>query len=193
MTRMTKEEARREARARLRALPRQGSGESQEFESRIWSLPEMAGARVVLLYADLPGEVPTEGLSREAGRRGMTVTYPRCLPGGRLLALHHVAHAGDLVEGGAHGIREPVAGCPRLEVGEIEVALIPGLAWDRDGTRLGRGAGYYDRLLADPGWRAARVGLFWSAQEMESLPRDSWDVPLDVIVTEREVWRPPRR
>jgi 5-formyltetrahydrofolate cyclo-ligase len=190
---MTKDEARREARARLRALTREASGASLDVERRIWSLPEMARARVVLLYADLPGEVPTEGLAQEAGGRGMMVTYPRCLPGERLMSLHHVSHPGDLAEGGAHGIREPMAGCPRLEVEEIDVALIPGLAWDRDGTRLGRGAGYYDRLLADPRWRAARVGLFWSAQELDSLPRDPWDVPLDVIVTEREVWRPPRR
>jgi 5-formyltetrahydrofolate cyclo-ligase len=75
---------------------------------------------------------------------------------------------------------------------EVDVALMPGLAWDRAGNRLGRGAGYYDRLLAHPDWRAFRCGLFFATQEFPALPADPWDQPLQAVVTEREIIRTAR-
>jgi 5-formyltetrahydrofolate cyclo-ligase len=66
----------------------------------------------------------------------------------------------------------------------VDAALVPGLAWDRDGRRLGRGAGYYDRLLASPGWRAFRCGVFFAGQEVARVPVEAWDVRLDAVVTE---------
>lgn len=187
---MTKEELRREARARLRALrPEDRERAAAEIAGRVWAVPEIAGARTLLVYAALPGEVPTAGISAEARRRGMSVIYPRCLPEGRELVLHHVDGEARLVPG-SYGILEPHADCPVTTVEEVDAALVPGLAWDREGGRLGRGAGYYDRLLGSAGWRAARIGLFWEAQEAPGIPMDPWDVPLDLIVTERGVWRP---
>jgi 5-formyltetrahydrofolate cyclo-ligase len=178
---------RREARLRLQALPAaERARMGVEVARRVWTLPELAGARTLLLYSSLPGEVPTPAIAREAWRRGIAVTYPRCLPETRELALHRVGEPGRL-RPGAYGIHEPDAGCPLAGVEEIDVALIPGLAWDRAGHRLGRGAGYYDRLLAHPRWRALRCGLFLSAQELPALPADDWDVRLDRVVTEREI------
>jgi 5-formyltetrahydrofolate cyclo-ligase len=78
-------------------------------------------------------------------------------------------------------------------VEEVDAALVPGLGWDRSGGRIGRGAGYYDRLFADPEWRGFRCGLFFAAQEADVLPTDPWDAPLDAVVTEREVWRGRKR
>jgi 5-formyltetrahydrofolate cyclo-ligase len=187
---MDKPAARRAARERLAALSnaeRERAGEV--IARRIWTVPEVAAARTLLLYASLAGEVPTDAIAREAWRRGVTVTYPRCLPEAREMALHRV-HAHHELEAGTYGIREPALACPRVDLEEIDVALVPGLAWDRTGARLGRGAGYYDRLFARPGWRARRVGVFFGAQEAPAgVPVDPWDAPLDVIVTERGVWR----
>jgi 5-formyltetrahydrofolate cyclo-ligase len=69
------------------------------------------------------------------------------------------------------------------------MALIPGLAWDRNGNRLGRGGGYYDRLLAGEEWRAFRCGIFLSVQKLTTIPHDPWDSPLDAVVTEAEIVR----
>jgi 5-formyltetrahydrofolate cyclo-ligase len=74
-------------------------------------------------------------------------------------------------------------------VEEVDLAFIPGLAWDRGGHRLGRGAGFYDRLLGDPRWRGFRCGLFFAAQEVPRIPFDPWDAQLDAIITEAETWR----
>lgn len=184
---MSKDALRAEARAFLRALPADERAAAEaRIARRVWEVPEIAGARTLLIYASLPEEVGTDGIAAEARRRGITLVYPRCLPEGRM-TLHAVDAPGAL-RPGRFGIREPDAdACPIHEPGEIDAALIPGLAWDRDGHRLGRGGGYYDRLLAHPEWRGFRCGLFFAAQETPSVPREAWDIRLDAIVTEREV------
>ncbi|HEX6039255.1 5-formyltetrahydrofolate cyclo-ligase, partial [Longimicrobium sp.] len=127
-------------------------------------------------------------IADEARRRGIVLVYPRTLAD-RTMTLHTVPSA-DGLRAGRYGIREPdVDACPARRIEDVDAALIPGLAWDRAGHRLGRGAGYYDRMLADPGWRGFRCGLFFAAQETSSVPHDAWDVPLHAIVTEREVVR----
>ncbi|HYR08497.1 MAG TPA: 5-formyltetrahydrofolate cyclo-ligase, partial [Longimicrobium sp.] len=181
---------RAQARAFLRALPpaERAAAEAQ-IARRVWDVAEVAGARTLLLYASLPEEVGTDEIAAEARRRGITLVYPRCLPEGRMTL--HQADSPDVLRPGRFGIREPDAdACPIRAVGDVDAALIPGLAWDRAGHRLGRGGGYYDRLLAHPDWRGFRCGLFFAAQEFPSIPREDWDIRLDAIVTEREVVRP---
>lgn len=186
---MSKAAIRAEARAFLRALPpAERAAAEAKIARRVWDVPQVAGARTLLLYASLPEEVGTDAIAAEARRRGITLVYPRCLPEGRM-TLHAVDHP-DALRPGRFGIREPDADvCPIRAVGEIDAALIPGLAWDREGHRLGRGGGYYDRLLASPDWRGFRCGLFFAAQETPSVPREAWDIRLDAIVTEGEVIR----
>lgn len=184
---MTKAELRRKMRARLAAMtPAERAAAGERIAERVWSLPQVAGARTLLLYASLPEEAPTAEIAREARRRGLVVTYPRCLPETREMALHRVGAEEELMPG-SYGLLEPGEGCPLLALEEIDVALVPGLAWDRAGRRLGRGAGYYDRLFARPGWRGAPVGLFFALQEAEAVPADAWDRRLDAVVTEEEV------
>ena len=149
----------------------------------------MASARTLLLYAALPEEVPTQEIVAEAWQRGKQVLLPRVDPERRELGLYPVGGWEEL-QPGAYGIAEPdPARCAPAAVEQIDAALIPGLAWDRRGGRLGRGGGFYDRLLALPEWRAFRCGLFFAAQEVDLVPIDQWDVPLDAVVTEGEVWR----
>jgi 5-formyltetrahydrofolate cyclo-ligase len=188
-----KDAARREARARLREMDDAARARaSAEIARLVWTVPQVASARTLLLFASLPGEVETAAIAAEAARRGIVVTYPRCLPETREMALHAVGAPAELVPG-AYGIREPDAfACPLVSAAEVDAALVPGLAWDRAGRRLGRGAGYYDRLFALPDWRGFRGGLFFAAQELPAVPADPWDAPLHAVVTEREVWTPAR-
>lgn len=183
---------RREARRRLARL---GAAElaraGRAIAARVWTLPEIRDARRLLLYASLPSEVPTDAIAREARRRGIELVYPRCPPDSPRLTLHRVEHLDEL-RPGRYGIREPDAACPHVAIAELDAALVPGLAWDRRGGRLGRGAGYYDRLLGDPAWRGFACGLFLAAQEVDLVPRDPWDATLDAVVTEHETWRAVR-
>ena len=187
---MSKALQRAEARARVAALGAPARAAAAEaIAGRIWTLPELASAASILLYASLPEEVSTDEIAREARRRGIQLIYPRCLPATRTMSLHRVRDVAELATLGTYGIREPDPECPAIQLAEVDVALVPGLAWDRDGGRLGRGAGYYDRLFASPSWRGFRCGLFFAAQEAPGLLLDSWDAPLDAVVTEEEAVR----
>lgn len=188
---MTKPEMRAAAKARLRKMPDPDrAAASAAIAQGVMRIREVEAAGVVLLYAALPSEVATDALAEAFRRRGTVVTYPRCLPEPREMVLHRVSGAHDLQADGLHGIREPSSDCPVVRPDEVDLALVPGLAWDRNGRRLGRGAGYYDRLFADPRWRGIRCGLFFAAQEVPSIPVDPWDANLHLVVTEHEVWRP---
>jgi 5-formyltetrahydrofolate cyclo-ligase len=184
---VTKDDVRREVRGRLAAFSAEERAAAEaEIARRVWQVPQVAGARVLMLYASLPGEVGTDMIAGEATRRGITLVYPRCLEDRRLSL--HVVDALDRLRPGRYGIREPDPDvCPVHEAGAVDAALIPGLAWDRAGNRLGRGAGYYDRLLADPEWRGYRCGLFFSIQEFPAIPHDPWDARMQAIVTEAEL------
>lgn len=184
-----KDALRRDAVRRLRALPPDVRARaSAAIVARVWTLPEVASARTLLLFASTVEEPDTDAIAAEAVRRGIRVAYPRSLAE-RRLSLHAVASP-EALRPGRYGIREPDdVVCGVVEVDSVDAALIPGLAWDRDGRRLGRGAGYYDRLLGTAGWRAFRCGIFFASQEEPVIPAEAWDVPLDAVVTEREVVR----
>lgn len=94
---------------------------------------------------------------------------------------------GDPLVINAYGIQEPV---PEAWDGEPDVVVLPLIAFDRAGSRLGQGGGYYDRTLAALP-RARRIGLAWSCQEVGAVPTDNADLPLDAVLTERE-WIPCR-
>jgi 5-formyltetrahydrofolate cyclo-ligase len=182
-----KEALRREARGRLRGLSPEGRVQAgAAIARRVWRVPQVAGARHLLVYAALPSEVPTAAIVEEARRRGIVTVFPRCLPDTREMALHRLGTE-DPLHPGAHGIREPDPACPLVTVDDIDAALLPGLAWDRAGGRLGRGAGYYDRLLGSPAWKAFACGLFFAAQEMDAIPMDRWDARLQAVVTEKAI------
>jgi 5-formyltetrahydrofolate cyclo-ligase len=184
---MRKEELRALARERLRRLTgteRAAAGEA--IAERVWELPGVESAATILLFASLPLEVPTAPLARTVLEGGRRLVYPRSAEGGRLI-LHRV----DSLEGltpGRYGILEPAETLPAVRPEEVDAALAPGLAWDRMGTRLGRGGGYFDRLFGAPGWGGFICGIFFSVQEMERIPRDPWDAPLNAVATERELW-----
>ncbi|MDR0787786.1 MAG: 5-formyltetrahydrofolate cyclo-ligase [Gemmatimonadota bacterium] len=186
---LTKEKAeiRAEVRARLQLLTdKLREVASTRIAEQIWTIPAVATARSILLFASLPAEVPTDTIADEARRRGIQVVYPRCLPETRAMSLHSV-ETPELLLPGFGGIREPSEECPLTPLAAIDVIFVPGLAWDDTGHRLGRGAGYYDRLFALPGKQPFRVGLFFGIQQMPVIPVDSWDVSLDAVVTENGV------
>ncbi|HET7275819.1 MAG TPA: 5-formyltetrahydrofolate cyclo-ligase [Longimicrobiaceae bacterium] len=155
---------------------------------RVWTVPEIAAARVILLYSAMPDEVPTAAIAAEARSRRIVVTYPRCIPATREMAIHRVQHP-DQLRPGEYGILEPTEiNCPLADINDIDAAIVPGVAWDKNGGRLGRGAGYYDRLFAHPDWRAFRCGIFFARQEVTAIPMEDWDSPLDAVITENEVF-----
>lgn len=93
---------------------------------------------------------------------------------------------------GRFGLREPnPQQCSLVPVEKIELALIPGLAFDKKGGRLGHGHGFFDRLLSHPRWKACKLGIAWSWQIASEIPQEHFDVPMDFIVTPLEIHATP--
>ena len=161
---------------------------SLRMQERILALPAFGAARTVLLYSPVRGEADTSLLLETLWRRRARVLLPRCrpeLPGE--MDLFCVTGLAEL-KPGAWGIPEPdPAACDLHDGCAIDAALIPGVAFDRQGTRLGLGGGYYDRLLAQPDMAAClKIGPAYGFQVVDRLPRETWDRPVDLVVTENE-------
>jgi 5-formyltetrahydrofolate cyclo-ligase len=170
-----KKRLRSETLRRLAALrPTQRALEEELVTAAIQDTAEWRSAGTILLYRNLPGELSTVGLANGAWRAGKRVAMPRVAGPGQL-ALHEVRAWTDLCPG-AFGVQEPPASLPRLEPAEVDLAIVPAVAWTRDGRRLGRGGGYYDRLV--PSLRLA-WGVGFDVQVMAALPLE----PHDVAVT----------
>jgi 5-formyltetrahydrofolate cyclo-ligase len=142
------------------------------------------GAESLVLYAAKDHEIATDELFAAARREGRRVYYPRIARSRDHLVLVRVDNPAEL-RPGAYGLLEP-AGAEIVPPDELGRALIcvPGVAFGVAGERLGRGGGYYDRMLAIAGPQAVTAGLSYSFQLLDRLPETSGDRRLDVIVTE---------
>ena len=136
-------------------------------------------AKVLLLYHSLPDEVDTALLIREAEACGKQVLLP--VVAGDVLELRRYEGSQSL-QPGSFGIMEPTgAAFSPADYGQITLAVVPGMAFDGQGHRLGRGRGYYDRLLPQL-IRAWKIGICWDFQLLENLPCEPHDVVMDQIV-----------
>jgi len=132
------------------------------------------------LYASLPGEAETQWLWDELLHREITVLFSRTIPKDHRLEPCQISNAGDLVPGPMK-ILQPRPGLPAWG-GAIGIIIVPGLAFGLRGERLGFGAGYYDRFLAQYP-QARRIGLCLDDQIRQDIPMEAHDEPLDALLT----------
>lgn len=142
---------------------------------------------IVLLYAALPAEANVWGIVET--RPGFRYALPRITTlEPRLECRAFSDRRADLIPG-AFGIDEPDPGrCPLIPFAELDLVIVPGLAFTPAGERLGRGGGFYDRLLSHPDVCARRIGVCFDCQVVDSLPVESHDEGVDVVVTETRQW-----
>jgi 5-formyltetrahydrofolate cyclo-ligase len=144
-------------------------------------------ASTVLVYASCGSELSTEPLLVAALSAWKALILPRVTDDGGL-RLHAIGALAQLSPG-YRGIPEPGASLPEVAVTAIDLALVPGVGFDRRGGRLGYGGGWYDRLLAEPGWRCPIWGLSFACQIVDELPLDAHDRPVAAVVSETGVLR----
>lgn len=151
---------------------------------RIGQLPEVRRAATVLFYAATNDEVELAGLVGAVRARGARTLFPKV----RGDELDLIAST-DLrsLEPGYRGVREPMG--PRVDPGFVDVALVPGVAFDPTGGRLGQGGGHYDRLLPLLADDCVRIGVCFACQLVPRVPRAAHDAAVDVVVTETAVHR----
>lgn len=151
---------------------------SRQLTARLESHPRFASAHTILLYHSLPDEVNTHELIRRWSNK-KRILLP--VVNGNDLELKEYKGENEL-ENGQYGISEPT-GLPFLSFNEIDLAVIPGMAFDKDGNRLGRGKGYYDRLLARlSSSKIYKIGLCFDFQFLPHIPAEAHDVVMDEIL-----------
>lgn len=174
------------------ALPAEEHAErSRLIARRVMRLPGYRRARSRLLFASFRSEVRTEALIGDTLKRGVRLVLPRVVGREEPLALHEVRDPEHDLAPGWCGIPEPVPErCPELSVYEVDFILVPGLAFDRAGGRLGWGGGFFDWVLnlrhdlMDTG---AAIAVAFEMQILERVPMQAWDVPVNLIVTENAI------
>ena len=164
---------------------------AQALARRVARLAMFRRARSVALYLANDGEISPSALMRLAFRRGKSVYLP-CLKADKSLCFRHVSPRTQL-QPNRFGIPEPPRMAQAIDAAALDIVLVPLVAFDRAGRRMGMGGGYYDRTFAFkrqlPTHGPILIGLAHSCQETQRLVSQPWDVPLDWIVTDLSVIR----
>lgn len=156
---------------------------AQAIMKRILGMPSVAEAVRIFCYVSRPPEVDTWELIAALLDRGKEVYCPRMLSGDTMEAVR-IDDIQDLKRS-KFGIFEPLTNQDTAAAEEMDVALVPGLAFDRKGTRLGYGKGYYDRFLRDGD--IIKIGIGYAIQIVDTLPEAPHDMGMDMVVTESEI------
>jgi 5-formyltetrahydrofolate cyclo-ligase len=168
---------------------------SRRVAQNLSAVPEFQGAMTIASYVAKEDEVQTAQIIERALHMGKRVIVPRIEPTPRRLRFYEIRALAELSPGN-FGVLEPAAesgpGSTPVPLSESDVILVPLVAWDDRGNRIGYGKGYFDAELGSRRSSTA-IGLALEAQRVERVPATERDVPLDVIVTEGRVLRFPAR
>jgi 5-formyltetrahydrofolate cyclo-ligase len=151
------------------------------------------GAASLCGYVSIRGELDPAGALAAARAAGLAVALPRVdTAWPPRLRFHRTRGDADLADG-PYGLTEPLPSCPELAVEDLDILLVPGLAFDAGGRRIGYGGGYYDdvgRRLRESGRPGLRIGFAHDFQVIDRCPSDERDVAVDLVVTESRVLDP---
>lgn len=183
-----KEELRRRIRAVRGALPAEARAQrSARVAERVLSLPEVADARCVAGFVPIRSEVDPTAILDALADAGARVCLPRVDAERGAIVLHE--RVADMpLQPSPFGVPEPPASAPEVAPADVDVVLVPGLAFDPRGYRVGYGKGYYDRLLATMP-QALSVAIGFDFQLVPEVPDLPHDVPVRVVVTDARVLR----
>jgi 5-formyltetrahydrofolate cyclo-ligase len=184
---LTKADLRRDVQAKLKELPPATAAlGSARLVARVTELPEWRESNSVLLFLPLAGEPALEVLLELALAGGKTVAMPAYEPGSETYVAREVRMSETDLVRGRYGVREPHEGCPLMPVGALDFAVVPGVAFMSDGKRLGRGRGFYDRLLSS--FRGVSCGVGFDEQIVPEIPVEPHDVELSYVATPTRLW-----
>ena len=138
-----------------------------------WLLAHPA-LRTIAIYSPLPGEVDLSAII--LARPDLTWVYPK------IVGHHLTFHSGHDLRPGSFNLLEPTAGSPEVPLQQIDAFICPGLAFDKQGGRLGRGRGFYDRLLAQARPDALKIGICFPEQVVADTFSEAHDIPMDEVI-----------
>lgn len=159
---------------------------SDKICDRVIGLPEYKKANVMLAYMCAKGEVDVSKIVCDAHENGKHVAFPLCIADGGLKLL--IPNTSESFRIGAYGIMEPdIEDSSEIDASQLELIILPAVAYTRECTRLGQGGGYYDRLLQKTS--AFTVGVGYDFQLLEHIPLEPHDKPIDCVALPGELIR----
>lgn len=168
--------------------PNRRSHVGREVARQVLDLPELASAERIMAFLSMDDELDTDPLVEMALEAGKKIYAPHTLKKSRRIVPRPVTSL-KAVSRGAYGIREPDTE-ESLDPAQLQAIIVPAVAFDRQGWRLGRGGGFYDRLLSMLPEGGTTCGIGYGFQVVSEVIREPHDVPVQIIVTESEVIRP---
>lgn len=180
-------EGKNEIRKRMLALRDQVTErerKSQRIMEKIIASPQYKEAEYILAYASIGSEVETEFLLSHALLQGKKLYLPKTYENPHEILFYRLYHLEDLKKCGRYQIPEP----PETALFDCHtpaLVILPGVAFDKDGNRMGYGGGYYDRFLANPFLSVVKIMAAFHEQEIQKLPVDERDIRPDVVVTDK--------
>lgn len=157
----------------------------ESIKNTLIGLSEFDRAHTVLLYASYKSEVDTFGIIKYCFTKGKTIALPRVEPKSSELRLYEIKDLSELALG-YQKIPEPAVGEDRLlQVNDIDLIIVPGVAFDISCNRLGYGKGFYDKMLNEK--TAPAIALSYEEQLVNSIPAESHDIKMDKIITDKRV------
>lgn len=178
----TKQDIRREIIEKLKTEdPQNKSDKDSTIKNKVLALPEYKAAKIVATYVSMEDEVDTKALIDEALKTGKRVVVP--VIAGKDLELSEIkSRKADLAEG-PYGILQPDKKTASFKKENLDLIIVPGRAFGLDGSRLGRGKGYYDRFLKGLPGSIKKIGLAYDIQIKNDLPVTPRDIPVDIVIT----------
>jgi 5-formyltetrahydrofolate cyclo-ligase len=176
-------------RARLALSKAEVRRRSALISQRLVELEAFRAAGTVMLYLPVRNEVDATPALAHCLNDGKRLVLPRMDYERNRIVAHRVDDPATQLVLGRMDLMEPDAATTELVAnGEVELVVVPGLAFDRRGNRIGWGRGHYDAFLASLGARAYRVGLAYGFQLVEAIEHDGHDMPMDCVVTDADVF-----
>ena len=163
---------------------------STAIAANLYSMPVYEKSDTIMFFLSFRSEVETRPMVEQSIASGKRVLVPKSIPAARKLVPCRLLDWDKELAPGAYGIPEPREEAMRItDPREIELLLVPGVAFDEAGNRLGYGGGYYDRFFPRLRESTPLVALVFELQIMPAVPVASWDRPVDYIVTESRIIR----
>jgi 5-formyltetrahydrofolate cyclo-ligase len=150
--------------------------------------PEFERCETVMVFLSLPTEINTAPLVLRAWQEGKRVLAPRVSWEQRRMMPVEIRSLTEDIEDTQWSLRQPLQGDP-VPVGMIDLVVVPGLGFDPEGNRLGRGRGFYDRFLAHAEFAGSTCAVAFEEQIVEAIPADSHDIRVDMLITDQQVRR----
>lgn len=167
---------------------------SDIITDKLLNLDCIKNAKNIMLYLDFNNEVSTDNLIKKLLNLGKIVSSPITLKEERKLIPSQITDLKNGIQYGAYNIREPKPECsPAINIKDLDVVIVPAVAYDKNCYRLGYGGGFYDRFLENLRKDAVTIGIAFDLQIFDEVPKEAHDAQLDYIVTESRILTPNKK